>query len=122
MRISELFDELDERELNELLDLPAPEAPAVSARDIRRRVNQTLDADPAERRVHMKQAYKKGICAALVAACLLTGAFAAAAKLNLLRDWLDEDSIGELVVNTDRESMSDETTTYIAFSVTALSD
>ena len=135
MRISELFDELDERELNELLDLPAPEAPAVSARDIRRRVNQTLDADPAERRVHMKQAYKKGICAALVATCLLTGAFAAAAKLNLLRDWLDEDSIGELVVNTDRqsietddlrltleESLSDETTTYIAYSVTALSD
>ena len=83
----------------------------------------------------MKQAYKKGICAALIAACLLTVAFAAATKLNLLRGWLDEDSIGELVVNTDKqsvetedfrltieESLSDESTTYVAYSLTALSD
>ena len=56
----------------------------------------------------MKQAYKKGICAALIAACLLTVAFAAATKLNLLRGWLDEDSIGELVVNTDKQSVETE--------------
>lgn len=135
MRISELFDELDEHELDELLDLPVRGTAAVSARRIRHRVNRALDADPAERRVHMKQAYKKGICAALIAACLLTGAFAAATKLNLLRGWLDEDSIGELVVNTDKqsvetqdfrltieESLSDESTTYVAYSLTALSD
>ena len=100
MRIPELFDELNEHELDELLDLPVRGTAAVSVRRVRRRVNRALDADPAERRVHMKQAYKKGICAALIAACLLTGAFAAATKLNLLRRWLDEDSIGELVVNT----------------------
>ena len=135
MRIPELFDELNEHELDELLDLPVRGTAAVSVRRVRRRVNRALDADPAERRVHMKQAYKKGICAALIAACLLTGAFAAATKLNLLRGWLDEDSIGELVVNTDKqsvetedfrltieESLSDESTTYVAYSLTALSD
>lgn len=135
MRISELFDELDEHELDELLDLPVRGTAAVSARRVRRRVNRALDVDPAERRVHMKQAYKKGICAALIAACLLTGAFAAATKLNLLRGWLDEDSIGELVVNTDKqsietddlrltleESLSDGTTTYVAYTLTALTE
>ena len=70
MRISELFDELDEHEQNELLDLPVRGTAAVSVRRVRRRVNRALDADPAERRVHMKRAYKKGICAALIAACL----------------------------------------------------
>lgn len=59
MRISDLFDGLDEQERNELLDLPERETPAISVRDVRRRVNQTLDEDPAERRRHMKQVFKK---------------------------------------------------------------
>lgn len=135
MRISELFDELDTRELDELLDLPVRDTTVVSARNIRCRVNRALDKDPTERRVHMKQAYKKGICAALIAAVLLTGALAAASRLNFLRGWLQEDTIGELIVNTDQqsidngdlrltleESLSDQTITYIAYSLTALTE
>lgn len=135
MRISELFDELSQAELDGLLDLPVRGAETVSARDISRRVDRMLDEDPTERRVLMKRTYKKALCAALIAAVLLTGALAAASRLNLLRGWLSDDGIGELVVNTDKrsiengdlrltleESLADETLTYIAYSLTALTD
>ncbi len=135
MRISELFDELNQAELDELLDLPVRGTEAISARDIRRRVDRALDEDPAERRVHMKRTYKRVLCAALIAAVLLTGALAAASRLNLLRGWLPDDGIGELVVNTEQqsiengdlrltleESLADETMTYIAYSLAALTD
>lgn len=135
MRISELFDELNQAELDELLDLPVRGTEAISTRDIRRRVDRVLDEDPMERRIHMKRTYKKALCAALIAAVLLTGALAAASRLNLLRGWLSDDSIGELVVNTEKqsiengdlrltleESLADETLTYIAYSLTALTD
>lgn len=135
MRISELFDELNQTELDELLALPVRGTKAVSARDIRRRVDRALDEDPTERRIHMKRTYKKALCAALIAAVLLTGALAAASRLNLLRGWLSDDGIGELIVNTDKrsiengdlrltleESLADETMTYIAYSLTALTD
>ena len=135
MRISELFDELNQAELDELLDLPVRDTEAISTRDIRRRVDRALDEDPMERRIHMKRTYKKALCAALIAAVLLTGALAAASRLNLLRGWLSDDSIGELVVNTEKqsiengdlrltleESLADETLTYIAYSLTALTD
>ena len=135
MRISELFDELNQAELDELLDLPVRGTEAISARDIRRRVDRTLDEDPLERRIHMKRTYKKVLCAALIAAVLLTGALATASRLNLLRGWLPDDGIGELVVNTEKqsiengdlrltleESLADETLTYIAYSLTALTD
>lgn len=135
MRISELFDELSQAELDGLLDLPVRGAETVSARDISRRVDRTLDEDPTERRVLMKRTYKKALCAALIAAVLLTGALAAASRLNLLRGWLSDDGIGELVVNTEKqsiengdlrltleESLADETLTYIAYSLTALTD
>ena len=135
MQIDKLFDELDARALDEVLTLPVRGTAEVSARRIRRRVNRTLDADPAARRTHRMQLCRRAVCAALIAACLITGAFAAAAKFNLLRGWLDEDRIGALAVNTERqtvetndlrltleESLSDDTTTYIAYSITALSD
>ena len=135
MQIDKLFDELDARALDEVLTLPVRGTAEVSARRIRRRVNRTLDADPAARRAHRMQLCRRAVCAALIAACLITGAFAAAAKFNLLRGWLDEDRIGALAVNTEQqtvetddlrltleESLSDDTTTYIAYSITALSD
>lgn len=135
MRISELFDELNQSELDELLDLPVRGTEAISARDIRRRVDRALDEDPMQRRIHMKRTYKKVLCAALIAAVLLTGALATASRLNLLRGWLPDDGIGELVVNTEKqsiengdlrltleESLADETLTYIAYSLTALTD
>lgn len=135
MQITELFDTLNEQELSELLTLPERETPAVSVHRICRRVNRTLDEDSAERRIHMKQISRKGICAALIAAVLLTGALAAASRLNLLRGWLQEDAIGDLVVNTEKqsidngdlrltieESLADETMTYVAYSLTALTD
>lgn len=135
MRISELFDELNQSELDELLDLPVRGTETISARDIRRRVDRVLNEDPAERRIHMKRTHKKVLCAALIAAVLLTGALAAASRLNLLRGWLPDDGIGELVVNTEKqsiencdlrltleESLADETLTYIAYSLTALTD
>lgn len=135
MRISELFDELNQAELDELLDLPVHGTEAISARDIRRRVDRALDEDPMERRIHMKRTYKKVLCAALIAAVLLTGALATASRLNLLRGWLPDDGIGELVVNTEKqsiengdlrltleESLADETMTYIAYSLTALTE
>lgn len=135
MQIAELFDELNEQELNELLELPLRDDATVSVHAIRRRINRALDKDPAERRIHMKQTYKKGICAALIAAVLLTGALAAASRLNLLRGWLQEDNIGDLVINTEKqsidngdlrltieESLADETMTYVAYSLTALTE
>lgn len=134
MRISELFDELDTHELEELLDLPVRGTAAVSARRVRRRVNRALDADPAERRVHMKQAYKKGICAALIAACLLTGAFAAVIKMDVWREWFP-DGTGDLEINTEKqsidngdiqltleESIADGSATYVVFSLHALTE
>lgn len=135
MRISELFDELNQAELDELLDLPVRDTESISAHDICRQVDRVLDEDPAERRIHMKRTYKRVLCAALIAAVLLTGALAAASRLNLLRGWLPDDGIGELVVNTEQqsiengdlrltleESLADETMTYIAYSLTALTD
>lgn len=135
MRISELFDELNQAELDELLDLPVRDTESISSQFIRRRVDRALDEDPAERRIHMKRTYKRVLCAALIAAVLLTGALAAASRLNLLRGWLPDDGIGELVVNTEQqsiengdlrltleESLADETMTYIAYSLTALTD
>ena len=59
MRISELFDELNQSELDELLDLPVRGTEAISARDIRRRVDRALDEDPMERRIHMNHDSKK---------------------------------------------------------------
>lgn len=133
MRISELFDELDEQALDELLTLPERETPAMSARNIRRRVNRTLDEDPTERRRHMKQLLKKGVCAALVAASLLTGAFAAS-QTDFWQYWF-EDGTGNLAVNSDKksiqnadlrltleESLADGNHALVIFSVTALSD
>ena len=135
MQIAELFDELNEQELEALTALPVRGTADVSVRAIRRRVGRALDEDPAERRGHMKQVYKKGICAALIAACLLTAAFAAAAKFDLLRVWLKDDSFGALEINTEKqsidngdlrltleESLSDATTTYVAYSLTALTE
>lgn len=135
MQIAELFDELNEQELEALTALPVRGTADVSVRAIRRRVGRALDEDPAERRGHMKQVYKKGICAALIAACLLTVAFAAAAKFDLLRVWLKDDSFGALEINTEKqsidngdlrltleESLSDATTTYVAYSLTALTE
>ncbi len=133
MRISELFNALDEQTLDELLPVPEREMPAVSARDIRRRVSRTLDEDPVERRRHMKQLFKKGVCAALVAASLLTGAFAAS-QMDFWQYWF-ENGTGDLSVNTQKESiestdlrltleesLADDNHALVIFSVTALSD
>lgn len=133
MRISELFDELNQAELDELLDLPVRGTEAISARDIRRRVDQTLDKDPIERRRHMKQLFKKGVCAALIAASLLTGAFAAS-QSNFWQYWFEKGT-GNLAVNSDKqsienadlqltleESLADGNHALVIFSVTALSD
>ena len=59
MQIAELFDELNEQELEALTALPVRGTADVSVRAIRRRVGRALDEDPAERRGHMKQVYKK---------------------------------------------------------------
>lgn len=133
MRISDLFDGLDEQERNELLDLPEREAPAISVRDVRRRVNQTLDEDPAERRRHMKQVFKKGVCAALIAASLITGAFAAS-QMDFWHEWF-ANGTGDLDINTEKQSidngdvqltleetLSDETVVYIVYSLVGLTE
>lgn len=133
MRISDLFNELDEQERNELLDLPERETPAISVRDVRRRVNQTLDEDPAERRRHMKQVFKKGVCAALIAASLITGAFAAS-QMDFWHEWF-ANGTGDLDINTEKQSidngdlrltleqsLSDGDRTMIVYSLTALTD
>lgn len=133
MRISELFDALDEQALNDLLDLPLQGNTTVSVHTIRRRVNRTLDEDPEERRQHMKQLFKKGVCAVLAAASLLTGAFAAS-QMDFWQYWFD-DGTGGLSVNTKKEtienadlrltleeSLADDNHALVIFSVTALSD
>lgn len=133
MRISDLFDELEDRERNELLTLPERETPAVSVHTIRRRVNQTLDEDPLERKRHMRQLFKKGVCAALIAASLITGAFAAS-QTDFWQYWfengtgdLDVDCSKQSIQNADlrltlEESLADDNHALVIFSVTALSD
>jgi len=79
MRIHDLFDEWDkweEAEQDILFDFPQREEPEVSTDAIRRQVHAKLEQDPAERRRHMHQIIKKGICATVAAASLITGAFA----------------------------------------------
>ncbi|MDO4270574.1 MAG: stalk domain-containing protein [Eubacteriales bacterium] len=131
MRISELLEELDAEELNALLGLPESEAPAVSARAVRRRVSQTLDEDPIERRRHMKQLLKKGVCAALIAASLIT-ASVAAYQTDFWKSWFP-DGTGDLAVNTEKQSidngdirltleqsLADDNMTFVVYSLTAL--
>ena len=51
----------------------------------------------------MKQLFKKGVCAALVAASLLTGAFAAS-QMDFWQYWF-ENGTGDLSVNTQKASI-----------------
>ena len=64
MQIDKLFDELDARALDEVLTLPVRGTAEVSARRIRRRVNRTLDADPAARPGHLPPRQSSTCCAA----------------------------------------------------------
>ena len=68
MQIDKLFDELDARALDEVLTLPVRGTAEVSARRIRRRVNRTLDADPAAHRTHRMQLCRRAVCAAVCCA------------------------------------------------------
>ena len=133
MQIAELFDELNEQELEALTALPVRGTADVSVRAIRRRVGRALDEDPAERRGHMKQVYKKGICAALIAASLITGAFAAS-QMDFWHEWF-ANGTGDLDINTEKQSidngdlrltleqsLSDGDRTMIVYSLTALTD
>ncbi|MDY3619390.1 copper amine oxidase N-terminal domain-containing protein [Agathobaculum sp.] len=134
MRISELFDELDPIELDSLLAEPLPkDEPDLSSRGLRRRVNDALDEDPAERRRHMKQLFKKGVAAALIAASLIT-ASVAAYQADFWKAWF-EGGTGDLEVNTEKQSidngdirltleqsLADSNMTFVVYSLTALTD
>lgn len=73
-----LFEELERQ--GGLPPIPARTAErltGVRLSRVRRRVNEALDASPAERRVHRKQRLKKFVLVAAAAACLCTAALAA---------------------------------------------
>lgn len=134
MRITELFDELDPIELEAILSEPLPAGePSLSSHDIRRRVNTALDEDPVERRRHMKQLFKKGVAAALIAASLIT-ASVAAYQADFWKAWFP-DGTGALEVNTEKQSidngdirltleqsLADDNMTFVVYSLTALTE
>lgn len=134
MRISELFDALDPIELETLLTEPLPaEEPGISRRDVRRHINAALDEDPVERRRHMKQLFKKGVAAALIAASLVT-ASVAAYQADFWKTWF-ADGASDLDVNTEKQSIDngdvrltleqslcDSNMTFVIYSLTALTE
>lgn len=79
MKIEDLFDMLDETERDTLFRFPQREETKLSFLSFlaaRRRMHTILKQEPRERRKDMKQFIKKSVCAAVVAASLITGAFA----------------------------------------------
>lgn len=76
MRISDLFDEWEDTEQDILFDFPQREEPTISTHAILRQVHTKLEQDPQERSQPMRQIIKKGVCATIAAASLLTVAFA----------------------------------------------
>jgi len=115
--------------------LPGPR-PKVEASAIAARVSQTLDADPRERRSHMRQKLRYAILAAALAASLTGTALAAEAHLNLLPTFFRGDTAPaqEYVDATPRSasdenytltvdsSVSDETSACLLVTVKALNE
>lgn len=123
--------------MNELWrDVGGPgQAPGVSVRAVKNRVNATLDADPGERKVYMKQKMRMALLLVAAAAAITGSALAASENWDMLSAFFrgDTSSAQEYVDNTPR-TVSDENYTftvesavsdgehiYMVASVTALS-
>lgn len=90
--------------MNELWrDVGGPgQAPGVSVRAVKNRVNATLDADPGERKVYMKQKMRMALLLVAAAAAITGSALAASENWDMLSAFFrgDTSSAQEYVDNT----------------------
>lgn len=111
-------------------------APGISVRAVKDRVNATLDADPKERKVYMKQKLRFALVAAALAAAVTGSALAASENWDMLSLFFKGDTspAQEYVNNTVysvhdenftftvESSVSDESVLYVIATVTALNE
>ncbi len=111
-------------------------APETDARTVKARVNAALDADPAERSIHMKQKLRCGLAVAALVAAVTTSALAVGTNWDVLSVFFRGDTAPaqDYVDNTPRtvsdenytltveSAVTDEKHIYLVASVTALSD
>ncbi len=67
-------------------------APETNARAVKARVNAALDADPAERSIHMKQKLRCGLAVAALVAAVTTSALAVGANWDILSVFFQGDT------------------------------
>lgn len=109
---------------------------AADARAVKARVHAALDADPAERKVYMRQKTRFALAAAALAVAVTGSALAVSANLDVLQAFFQGDTspAQEYMDSTARSvsdenytltvesSVADENTTYLVVTVKALNE